>query len=222
MRKSGLLVLLTISNFILAAQVVSDNLPAMISTSDRFLFYLHGQIVTEMGGDAINPSAPEWGPYAYRGILDSLRKRNFNVVSEARKKGTENAFYVDKITAQIRKLLSAGVAPGNIVVVGASAGSDITLKVSGSLKNEKLNYVIMGACLPETYKHYQATELYGKFLSIIEATDPHGTCDRIFTTHSHVTSFKEVKLNTGRSHGFLYNGYREWIDPIVEWCHNSQ
>ena len=37
----------------------------------------------------------------------------------------------------------------------------------------------MGGCWPETYKDYPNTELYGHFLSIIEATDPHGTCNMI-------------------------------------------
>lgn len=217
MKKIELLVVLIFSGLLASGQIVGTELPKNISRSGRYLFYLHGQIVTELGNNAVNPSAPEWGPYAFQGILDSLRKRGFNVISEARKKGTANAFYVDKIITQINKLLSAGVAPGGILVVGASAGSDIALRVSAQMRNESLHYVIMGACFPDTYKHYEGIELYGKFLSVIETSDPHGTCNKMFEDRGHVRHYKEVKLNTGLSHGFIYNGYRAWIDPIVSW-----
>jgi len=217
LKKTGLLVMLIFSGLRAIGQIVSTELPMNISKSGRYLFYLHGQIVTELGNNAINPSAPEWGPYAFHGILDSLRKRGFNVISEARKKGTTNAFYIDKIASQINRLLSAGVSSQGILVVGASAGSDIALRVSAQVKNESLNYVIMGACFQDTYKYYEGIELYGRFLSVIETTDPHGTCNKIFEDQGHVRRYEEVKLNTGLSHGFIYNGYPAWIDPIVSW-----
>jgi hypothetical protein len=33
----------------------------------------------------------------------------------------------------------------------------------------------------------------------------------------HISSYKEVMLNTGLNHGFFYKGRKDWIDPIVEW-----
>ena len=79
----------------------------------------------------------------------------------------------------------------------------------------------MGGCWPETYKDYLDIQLYGKFLSIIETSDPHGTCYRIFEKRKHLSSYREIKLNTGLSHGFIYKGYKEWIDPIVKWFEYS-
>ncbi|MBN8699612.1 MAG: hypothetical protein J0L54_08355 [Chitinophagales bacterium] len=68
----------------------------------------------------------------------------------------------------------------NIIVLGASAGWDIALHVSARMKMRKLGFIIMGGCWPDTYKSYVEMKLYGKFLSIIEATDPHQTCVKIF------------------------------------------
>ncbi len=170
-----------------------------------------------LGNNAINQSMPEWGPYEYLNILDSLRGRGFNIVSENRKEGIGDTVYVHKISKQIDTLVKAGVSPKNILIVGASAGSVITILVSAKLKNSDIKYVVMGGCWPDDYKDYQKMELYGHFLSIIERSDPHGTCSRIFEGRKHIRDYKEVILNTGLSHGFIYKGYKEWIDPIDKW-----
>ncbi|MDH4058762.1 MAG: hypothetical protein OEU76_08350 [Cyclobacteriaceae bacterium] len=199
------------------AQTISSCVPKKIQETDKFLFYLHGGVVTVLGNNAINQSAPEWGPYEYLNILDSLRSRGFNVISENRKEGVVDAVYVTKLAEQVDSLLTVGVVPKNILVVGASAGWNIAIRAAAMLKNKNLKFVIMGGCWPETYKEYHELELFGHFLSIIETTDTHGTCIKIFEEREHLSSYEEIKLNTGLSHGFIYKGYKEWIDPIVAW-----
>ena len=202
-------------------QTIGTYLPSPIDKSEKYLFYQHGGVVTVLGNNAINQSVPEWGPYEYLNILDSLRSRGFNVISERRVEGVDDSVYVNKIVSQIDSLFDAGVKPNNILVVGASAGWNITLHVSARLKKKNMKYVIMGGCWPDTYKSFGSLELYGKFLSIIETTDPHGTCARIFEKRKRVTGYTEIKLNTGLSHGFLYKGHQEWIYPIVAWFGES-
>lgn len=188
-----------------------------IKQKDTFLFYLHGGVVTVLGNNAINQSVPEWGPYEYLNILDSLRKRGFTVISENRKESISDDVYVTKMVNQIDSLFKEGVDPKNILVVGASAGWNIGIRVAAKLENKEVSYVIMGGCWPETYKDYVDLELQGHFLSIIEITDPHGTCFKIFEGRKNLSSYEEIKLNTGLSHGFIYKGHKEWIDPIVSW-----
>lgn len=214
-----LLFLFTVS--VSSAQTIGEHLPQRISKSQKYLFYLHGAVVTELGNNAINQSVPEWGPYEYLNILDSLRWRGFNVISEIRKKGVDNAVYSKKIISQVDSLRKAGVPIQNIVVVGASAGWDIALNVSSAVKDKRLNVVIMGGCWPETYKEYSGTPLYGRFLSIIEKTDPHGSCAKIFEGRKTLSDYKEIMLATGLSHGFIYKGYREWVDPLVAWMNRK-
>ena len=202
-------------------QTIGSSIPAKADVSGKYLFYLHGAVVTELGDNAINQSVPEWGAYEYSNILDSLRKQGFYVISERRQKGINDSIYVNKILKQIDSLLIAGVKTEQILVIGASAGWNITLGVSSKRKDEKIRYVIMGGCWPESYRDYLNTELYGRFLSIIEATDPHGTCGMIFDKRNHVKSYQEITLHTGLSHGFIYKGYKEWIEPIVKWFGNK-
>lgn len=211
-----ILILLLISAKV-AAQTVGVYLPDKFSRTDRFIFYQHGGVVTILGNNAINQSVPEWGPYEYLNILDSLSKRGFHVISENRKQHVDDSVYVNRIVSQIDSLLGKNVKAKNILVLGASAGWNITLHVSARLRNKNIRYVVMGGCWPDTYKDYERLTLYGHFLSIIEATDPHGTCEAIFTNRKNLSSYKEIKLNTGRSHGFIYKGYRAWINPILEW-----
>ncbi|HEY4937048.1 MAG TPA: hypothetical protein VII44_10735 [Puia sp.] len=198
-------------------QTISSSIPSKVDINGNYLFYLHAGVVTELGNNAINQSVPEWVPYEYFNILDSLRKHGFNVISEIREKGIDDSVYVNKISNQVDSLMKTGVRANKIVVVGASSGWGITLGVSSKLKNEKMKYVIMGGCRSETYKDYLNTELYGQFLSITEATDPHGTCYMIFDKRNHVKSYQEITLHTGLSHGFIYKGHKEWIEPIVNW-----
>jgi hypothetical protein len=207
--------LLILLSFSAVGQVIGPDVPSKINTSEKFLFYLHGGVVTSKGDNAINDAVPEWGRYEYRNILDSLRKRGFNVISENRKKDVDDSVYVDKLVAQVRSLLTSGVPPQNIRIVGASAGSNIAILAAAELGNRELKFIIMGGCWPETHKEYSGLVLMGRFLSIYEASDPHQSCLKLFEGRTTLTSSEEIRLNTGLSHGFIYKGYKEWIDPVV-------
>lgn len=211
------LIIISLSYSVAIGQSISAFLPHKIARSGNYLFYQHGGVVTVLGNNAINQSMPEWGPYEYLNILDSLRSRGFNIISENRKEGIEDTLYADKISKQIDTLFKAGVKAQNILIVGASAGSAITLNLSAKLKIREMKYVVMGGCWPDTHKDYQTIELYGDFLSIIESSDPHGTCVKIFEGRKQIKGYKEVTLTMGLSHGFIYKGHKEWIDPIVKW-----
>jgi hypothetical protein len=217
MKFASLSTILLILSLESVAQYAGGTLPHPISRKAKYLFYLHGGVVTDLGDMAVNPGAPEWGPYEYRRILDSLRNRNVNVISEVRKTGVDEGAYVNKISAQIDSLLKKHVRVENILVIGASSGWDIALRVSDKQKNPMLHFVAMGGCWPDTYKEYPNLDLTGHFLSLIEKTDPHGTCLKVFEKRPHTASYREITLNTGLSHGFLYKGYSAWINPVMDW-----
>jgi hypothetical protein len=204
------------------AQTVSSFLPKTIDKKGRYLFYLHGGVVTVLGDNAINNGAPEWGPYEYSNILDSLRVRGFYVISERRLQGVEDSSYAAKICRQTDSLLKAGVPAQRIFVVSASAGWAVSYRVSHQLKNDSLHFVKIGGCRPDDYKEVENSELHGHFLSVIEKSDPRGPCDNLFGMQKHITSYKQVELNTGLNHGFFYKGRKEWIDPIVAWAGKNQ
>jgi hypothetical protein len=188
------------------AQTVSASLPKSINGKGRYLFYLHGGVVTVRGDNAINSGAPEWGPYEYSNILDSLRKRGFYVISERRFESITDSSYAVKISRQVDSLLNAGVPVKSIVIVSASAGWSISYRVSALLKNASLRFVKMGGCREDDLKEVDHTELYGNFLSIIEKSDPHRSCKELFDRQKKIAGFKEVELNTGLNHGFFIRG----------------
>lgn len=198
-------------------QSVSSFLPKKIKQTDTYLFYLHGGVVTVLGNNAINQSMPEWGPYEYLNILDTLRSYGFNIISENRKVGIDDSLYANKLSNQIDTLLHNGVRPDNIIVIAASAGTVIAIHASVKLKHAELKYVLMGGCWPDDYKNYQGMNLYGRFLSVIESSDPHGTCNKIFEHSQTIKSYEEITLHTGFSHAFFYKARKEWIDPVIKW-----
>jgi hypothetical protein len=198
-------------------QHIQHDLPDTINATGYYMFYLHGGVVTVKGDNATTDAAPQFGPYQYSRILDTLRAHGFYVISERRLPSVEDSVYVRKIAQQVDTLLKAGVPVRDIILVGASAGSDIVLQVSERLKNPQIKYVIMGGCYPSTIKHYSRIRIAGRFLSIIESSDPHGPCVEIFKDHKQIKDFHEVKLETGLNHGFIYKPYSAWLNPLVQW-----
>jgi hypothetical protein len=199
------------------AQHIQHDLPSTIDPARYYMFYLHGGVVTVKGDNAINDPVPEYGPYQYSRILDTLRSHGFYVISERRLPGVDDSVYTQKIAQQVDTLLKSKVPVSNIILVGASAGSNIVLNVSDRLINPEMKYVIMGGCSPDIYKYYLNIKTTGRFLSIIESSDSNGTCDRIFENRKEVKDFHEIKLETGLNHGFIYKPYAAWIAPLVQW-----
>ena len=200
----------------LRSQTISSSVPAQVDHSRPYLLYLHGAIVQDEGVDAVSEY---YGPYKYLDILDSLRARGFNVISERRPKGTSEEDYAEMVSGQIDTLLALRVAPENIVVLGASIGAAITIEIAHRLKNQQINYVVMGLCSEYFLGHFSKyrTELCGNFLSIYERSDAKGSCDELLMDRFCKSGYKEVALSMGNSHGFLYRPYSEWINTIVQW-----
>jgi hypothetical protein len=188
-----------------------------IDKSKPYLFYLHGQITIEKGKGI----SKYWGVYEYQSILDTLSGFGYKVISEVRPMDSDERSYATKVSGKIDTLLKAGVNPARICVVGASAGAYIAMDIAERVKNEKVKYVILGMCWPDTYKSYRGKKLCGNFLSIYEVSDPHGSCLMLFEDKHCKTGIEEIKLNMNNSHAFLYKPYKEWIYPMVNWINKS-
>ena len=201
-------------------QTITTSIPNKVNTTKKYLFYLHGGIVQEKG---INAVSPDFGAYEYLEILDTLKSYGYNIISEVRPKGTDDEKYGDMVSRQIDTLLKIGVAPEHIIVVGASQGAAMTIEAAYKLKNRKLNYALLGLCSEYMISYYSKykKELCGNFLSIYESSDPHGSCDRLLMEQYCKSGFKEIKLNMGNSHGFIFKPYKEWVHPLVKWINEK-
>ena len=154
-----------------ASGAVLRDVPEKIDTSAKYLFYLHGRIV-ETGG--VRPRHERHGYYEYGQILQTLAARGFQVISEPRPADTGHFEYARKITAQVGRLLAAGVPARNVTVVGASKGGVIAAFVSTLLRNRDVNYVILAGCSGGGQYLQHKVDFHGRVLSIYDTADEFG------------------------------------------------
>ncbi len=188
----------------------------------RYLIYLHGRIVQEQ--QSARPRHARFGHYELEKILDAFRRRGFIVNGEIRPKPAPVSDSADRVVEQIRQLLESGVPADRITVVGASMGAAVALLASARLQNPDVRFCVLGACLSESVRGLLVEEgkgPSGHLLSIREASDDSsgpcppwkndaGSRSRLFA--------REIVLNTGLSHGFLYRPLPEWVGPVAEWA----
>ena len=193
--------------------ILSD-VPQPADANPRYLFYLSGYIV-ESGNT--RPVSPKFGVYEYPKILETLKDSGFIVISEARQKNPEIEPYARKVTDQIRQLLKAGVPAEHITVVGASQGSWIAMLASTYLENRGVNFVLIAACSANK-EFLKTVNLHGNVLSIYEGSDLAQSCRDYRADATGINGWKEIEVNTGLNHGFLYRPMKEWVEPTVAWA----
>ncbi len=203
------------------AQTVTSFVPNRIDSNSVYMFYLHGGIVQEQG---INAISKKFGLYEYSKIIDSLNSQGYNIISEVRPRGTSETKYAVKVSMQIDSLLTKGLSPAKIVVVGASQGAFIAIETAYILKNSKINYVIMAVCNDYNIAYYKKVsgQLCCNFLTIYESSDNKGTCKELFNKAYCQNSFREIRLAMGNGHGFIYEPYKEWVFAIAEWIKSGE
>ena len=188
--------------------------------SARHLIYLHGRIVQEQ--QSARPRHPQHGTYELEEILDTFRERGFVVSGEIRPRSASVSDSADRVVGQVRRLIESGVPADHVTVVGGSMGAEIALLASSRLQALEVRFGLLGACLSESARTLHADEGVGPaghLLSIRESSDElTGSClpwNSELEPSSKLFA-REIVLDTGLGHGFLYRPLPEWVDPIVE------
>lgn len=186
----------------------------------RYIFFFHNKFVEENDLNAVHP---EYGRAEYNEILESFRKDNFIVFSEKRKKNTNSAEYAEKIAKQIKKLIKKGVPPNHITVIGTSQGGYIAQYVSTYLSNPDVNFVFIGCFRDIDIQEIPDINFCGNILTIYEKSDIYGVSaiKRKETSKCKIDHFKEIELNTGLKHGFLFKAADNWIAPSKKWANGN-
>lgn len=193
---------------------IHQYVPDKPDSSKHYLFYLHGLIV-EMAG--IRPKSEEHGYYEYQLILEELAREGFIVISEAREKDTEIKPYAEKVIAQVKTLLANKVSPANITIVGASKGGIISAYISNMMQDKEINFVFL-AGLFEKCLVDEKLKLYGNVLSIHDRSDKLSMTPTLYFQRSEgLGKFKKIILDLDVGHGLIYQPYREWLDPMLDW-----
>lgn len=181
--------------------------------AQHYVFFLHNRFLEEHRVGAYSKKYD--CKVEYPQILDSLRKADLIVISELRPSNTYAHQYSQKVVGQIDSLQKMGVKSSQITVVGTSKGGYIAQYVSNALKNKEMNFVFIGSCAGNNPE----VKFYGNILSIYESSDSIGrSCSIMRDKSDGINDYKEIELNTGLQHGFLYRALPAWLQPTIAWA----
>lgn len=182
-----------------------------------YIFFLHNRFLEEHG---LEEAHPEFGRTEYREIVGAFEREGFEVISEKRAGNVNARDYAQKVVRQIDSLLLMGVEPSEITVIGTSKGGYIAQYVSTIAQNPDLNFVFVASFRESDIEDIPQINFCGNILTIYEHTDEYGVSavKRKETSNLPIRHFKEVELNTGLKHGFLFKVMEEWIQPSIQWA----
>lgn len=187
---------------------------------DRFIFFLHNRFLEE---HELDESHPEFGRTEYKEILAEFEKSGLKVISEKRNGNVNARDYAVGIVNQIDSLTENGIEPSKITIVGTSKGGYIAQYVSTLANNPELNFVFVASFRNNDLENIPEINFCGNILTIYEKTDPFGVSAirRKENSTCEIKNFKEIELNTGMGHGFLFKPLEEWIGPTIKWANGD-
>ncbi|WP_373060285.1 alpha/beta hydrolase [Zunongwangia sp. H14] len=188
--------------------------------NDRFIFFLHNRFLET---HELNELHPEYGRTEYKEIISEFQKSGFNVISEKRNGNVNARQYAIGIVNQIDSLLKKGIAPRKITIVGTSKGGYIAQYVSTLAENPDLNFVFIASFRNNDIESIPNINFCGKILTIYEKSDPFGVSaiERKINSNCEIKEFKEIEINSGLGHGFLFKPLKEWIQPTIKWANGN-
>jgi pimeloyl-ACP methyl ester carboxylesterase len=196
-----------------AAELYTD-FPSVIHADERYVIYSHGLIVE---GDNPRPVSPMYGQYDFPAIKQALFDGGrFNLIAYQRPKNADFDTHARLLESWVRRLRAAGVKASRITLVGFSRGGQLTAVASGHLAEEGINTAILAICQNGDFDITPPVALGGNFLSIYETSDVLGSCGKL-AARSHLASFKEVAISTGKGHGAFFQPRPEWLAPLRAW-----
>jgi hypothetical protein len=206
----ALLVLVPISS---RAVEIYDRFPDAVHAGERYVIYSHGMIVE---GDDPKPISPQYGQYDFPAIKQALFSAGgFNLIALQRPKSSDDA-YANTLKSWVGRLLDAGVKPSRITLVGFSRGAQLTALASNDLASEAINTALLAICEDGDVSQPTGLVLGGNLLSIYETSDALGSCQKL-SARSHLKSFKEIAISTGKRHGAFFQPLPQWVGPLKAW-----
>ncbi|MCL6220344.1 alpha/beta hydrolase [Zunongwangia pacifica] len=189
----------------------------LFKEKEPIIFFLHNRFLEE---HQLNESHPEFGRTEYQEILAEFEKSGLQVISEKRNGNVNAREYAVGIVNQIDSLIENGTLPNKITVVGTSKGGYIAQYVSTLANNPELNFVFVASFQESDIQNIPEINYCGNILTIYEKSDPFGVSvmERKNNSTCHIENFKEIALNTGMGHGFLFKPLQEWMEPTIKWA----
>ncbi|PCJ42787.1 MAG: alpha/beta hydrolase [SAR86 cluster bacterium] len=213
-----ILVTLSASLNSLAIELYTE-FPTTINPNERYVFYSHGLIVE---GDNPRPEHPEYGIYEFAEIKSALFEGGgFNLIAHHRLVNTDIDSYAETLEGWVQRLLDAGVQPSRVTLIGFSRGSHLTAFASNKLNETGINTALLASCMEGDIPFGPQLNLGDHLLSIYETSDTMGTCATLESHSSNLSSFKEIAISTGLTHGAFFQPLPEWVEPLKEWLRET-
>jgi hypothetical protein len=199
---------------------IYDHFPEAIHASERYVIYSHGLIAE---GSDPQPVSPKYGQYDFPAIKQAIFENGgFNLIAPQRPKDPDYNNYVTTVESWVHQLMKAGVKPGRITLIGFSRGGQLTALISSRLAQDGINTAILAICEDGDFVSGpplpgpEHPVLGGNFLSIWETSDQLGSCGKL-AARSHLKSFQEVSISTGKTHGAFFQPLADWVRPLKAW-----
>ncbi|PZX46855.1 alpha/beta hydrolase family protein [Algoriphagus chordae] len=189
-------------------------------TDKRVIFFLHNRFLEEHALDDLHP---EFGRTEYREIISEFESQGFKVLSEIRNGNVNAREYAVRIVNQIDSLIASGIEPKRITVVGTSKGGYIAQYVSTLASKTDLNFVFIASFQDSDIQNIPEINFCGNILTIYEKSDPFAVSAlaRKKTSTCDIKHFREIELNTGLGHGFLFKPLDVWMEPTMKWANGN-
>ncbi|WP_452222165.1 alpha/beta hydrolase [Lacinutrix salivirga] len=188
--------------------------------NERYVFFLHNRFLETYELEEFHP---EFGRTEYKEILLEFEKSGLKVISEKRNENVNARDYTIRIVNQVDSLIKTGIKPKNITIVGTSKGGYIAQYVSTLANNPYLNFVFIASYRESDIQNFPELNYCGNILKIFEKSDPYEVSAKKRKENStcKIENFKEIELNTGMGHGFLFKPLKEWIEPKIKWANGN-
>ncbi len=195
-----LLSLFSVSSF---ADEIFDRFPETINSDEKYVFYSHG----------------------YGGVSSTIKQAisdpAYNLIIYERSSYADPDKFSANLTAQLNELISHGVKPENVTLLGFSDGGVISILTSSKLKNDDINVIILAGC-GGVVKFDPSIEVYGHVYSIYDIDDVlAGSCQFLIDRSKHNKLFTELAINTGEGHIAFRMPLTDWIEPVKKWIKSN-
>jgi len=185
----------------------------------KYIYYLHGRIIEIQGKDA---TSEQYGKYEFDSIATALIDKDHIVIAEVRTENVDYIDYANMVSKEIDSLVTMGVKPTNITIIGASKGAIIASHISDRNLNP-VNYVLLAG--NNVYQEQNNDwKFHGQVLCFYDRSDTiaGGNYNYWKNRENYTNKFEQIELKTHLGHGFLYKPLKEWIEPTRKWILNQE
>lgn len=150
-------------------------------------------------------------------IIQALGDLGFTVNTLAYA-GEPKVDYARRAAGEVRALLSQGVKPAAITVLGAGTGSPVAALTSAVTGNRHVNYVLLGECDPLLKVDFRF-RMSGRVLGLRDAADAgSGSCRPLWSESPKVSERRDLVMDTGLGAALFDQPRPEWLQPVAEWA----